>query len=140
KAEPFPGVAGIRIHARLNEPDAFSELVSFVGASYYRALGRDNLYGLSARGLAIDCWRDRPEEFPRFSEFYLERPGGDGPLVVYAALESDSVTGAYRFEIVPGNEARQATTLDVTARLFFRREGAEIGIAPLTSMFLYAET
>jgi glucans biosynthesis protein len=139
--EPFPGVAGMRVNYPLNAPDRSDELVSFLGASYFRALGRDNIYGLSARGLLINSWRDGPEEFPRFSEFYLEKPKAPtDPLTVYAALESPSVTGAYRFVITPAGPDRQETVMEVTARLFFRADVPELGIAPLTSMFLFAET
>ncbi|KKB07718.1 glucan biosynthesis protein [Devosia chinhatensis] len=139
-AVPFPGIAGLRVNYPLNRADALDELVSFLGASYFRALGRDNIYGASARGLLLNSWIDIPEEFPRFSEFYVEKPtAADAPLVVYAALESPSVTGAYRFVITPAGEAQQESVMDVTARLFFRTDIKEIGIAPLTSMFLYAE-
>lgn len=141
EAEPFPGVAGMRINYPLNKPDVADELVSFVGASYFRALGRDNIYGLSARGLLINSWREGPEEFPRFSEFYLEKPAsGADPLTIYAALESQSVTGAYRFVITPAGPDRQETVMEVTARLFFRADVPELGVAPLTSMFLFADT
>ena len=137
--EVFPGVAGIRINYPLNTPDKVDELVTFLGASYFRALGRDNLYGLSARGLLLNSWLDIPEEFPRFSEFYVERPSvAGGSVILYAALESPSVTGAYKFVITPGGEAEQATIMDVTARLNFRKDIKELGIAPLTSMFLFA--
>ena len=136
----FPGVAGFRLNYPLNTPDKVDELVSFLGASYFRALGRNNVYGQSARGLLLNSWIEGPEEFPRFSEFYLERPTEGKPLVFYAALDSQSVTGAYRFEITPGSEAEQATIMDVTAKLFFRSDVAQLGVAPLTSMFLYAET
>ncbi len=136
----FPGVAGIRINYPLNAADRIDELVTFLGASYFRALGRDNIYGLSARGLLLNSWLDVPEEFPRFSEFYVERPDeAGGSVTVYAALESPSVTGAYRFIISPGSEAEQATVMDVSARLNFRQDVKELGIAPLTSMFLFAE-
>ena len=101
---------------------------------------RDSIYGLSARGLAINSWQSGPEEFPRFSAFWLERPSEGRPLVAYASLEGPSVTGAYRFEITPASDAAQETAIDVTARLFFRADIGEIGIAPLTSMFLFAET
>ena len=139
KASDLPGVAGFRINYPLNRPEAHDELISFLGASYFRALGRDNIYGLSARGLVLNSWIDLPEEFPRFSEFYVEKPKGDGPLTVYAALDSQSVTGAYRFVITPGSDAAQETVMDVTARLYFRTDVKELGVAPLTSMFLYAE-
>ena len=136
----FPGVAGFRLNYPLNAPDRMDELVTFLGASYFRALGRNNIYGLSARGLLMNSWVDAPEEFPRFSEFYLERPSVvGGPATIYAALESPSVTGAYRFVIAPANDNEQATVMDVTARLNFRKDVKELGIAPLTSMFLFAE-
>ena len=131
----MPGVAGFRLHHPLNRPDVMDELVAFVGASYFRALGRGSAYGLSARGLALNTATGRGEEFPRFSRFYMERGTGPGAITVYAALESPSVTGAYRFVFFPG----ATTTIEVTARLFFRADVEELGIAPLTSMYLYSE-
>ncbi|MBL9055880.1 MAG: glucan biosynthesis protein, partial [Rhodobacteraceae bacterium] len=132
----LPGVAGIRLNTPLNRLDKFDELVAFVGASYFRALGRNSAYGLSARGLALNTATAQGEEFPRFSRFYTERgPVGSTSVTVYATLEGPSVTGAYRFVITPG----EATTMDVTARLYFRQDVAELGVAPLTSMFLFSE-
>ncbi|NUB43323.1 glucan biosynthesis protein [Fertoebacter nigrum] len=132
----LPGVAGFKLNTPLNRPDLYDELVAFLGASYFRALGQGNAYGISARGLAINTASSMPEEFPRFSRFYLERPAaGVSTVVVHAALESPSVTGAYRFVITPGVD----TVMEVTARLFFRADVAQLGVAPLTSMFLFAE-
>jgi glucans biosynthesis protein len=133
----MPGVAGFRLHHPLNRPDVWDELVAFLGASYFRALGRGNAYGLSARGLGVNTGlSSTPEEFPRFSRFYIERPGAfRETITVHAALESPSVTGAYRFVITPGAE----TLMEVTARLFFRADVEQVGIAPLTSMFLFSE-
>lgn len=136
---PLPGVAGFRINYPINRPDWFDEVAAFLGASYFRALGRNNLYGLSARGLAINSWGEGPEEFPRFSRFYLQRPASGQPLVMFAALEGPTITGAYRFEVTPGSATEQATLIDVTARLFFRADIKQLGIAPLTSMFLFGE-
>jgi len=128
------GVAGLRVHYPLNRPDFSDELVSFVGASYFRALGRGNVYGVSARGIAINTGLDVPEEFPRFSAFYLLRPGrGDEQITLCAALDGPSVTGAFRFVVSPGAD----TVIDVTSRLFFRRDVAQLGLAPMTSMFLF---
>ncbi|SEP96000.1 glucans biosynthesis protein [Devosia sp. YR412] len=136
----FPGVAGFRINAPMNSTAMYDEVVSFLGASYFRALGRNNNYGLSARGLVMNTWLEGPEEFPRFSEFYVEKPTAIGnPLTIYAALEGPSVAGAYRFILTPAGEAHQETTLEVTARLYFRGDVTELGIAPLTSMYLFAE-
>lgn len=130
----LPGVAGFRLNTPLNRPDKWDELTAFVGASYFRALGRNSAYGLSARGLALNTATDKAEEFPRFSRFYMQRGAGD-TVTVFATLEGPSVTGAYRFVITPGTE----TVMEITCRLFFRQDVAELGIAPLTSMFLFSE-
>ena len=131
----FPGVAGFRLNMPLNAADRYDEVVTFLGASYFRALGRDNRYGLSARGLAVNTATSEEEEFPRFSAFWLERPApGATAITFYALLESESVAGAYRFVLTPG----ETTTIDVTSELFFRGDVAQLGIAPLTSMFLFA--
>jgi glucans biosynthesis protein len=127
-------VAGFRLMAPLNRADKFDEVAAFLGASYFRALGRGNLYGLSARGLAVNTGFPDGEEFPRFTDFWLERPApGAASVTLYAALRSESLTGAYRFVLTPG----ETTVVDVTARLFFRSDIGQLGIAPLTSMFLF---
>lgn len=130
----LPGVSGFRINYALNAPSKLDELITFQGASYFRALGRHTAYGLSARGLAVNTGSAAGEEFPRFSRFYIERPNNE-IIIVHAALESASLTGAYRFVIQPG----QNTVMDVTARLFLRKDIEILGVAPLTSMFLYSE-
>ena len=58
------GFSGFRVHGPINRPDYFDEYVVFQGASYFRAVGRGQLYGLSARGLAINTARPGGEEFP----------------------------------------------------------------------------
>ena len=134
KGVKLPGVAGFRINYPLNRPDISDELISFLGSSYFRALGQGSLYGLSARGLAVNTATNQGEEFPRFSAFYIERPVADAEkITVYAELDGPSVTGAYRFVITPGKNTR----MDVTARLFFRNDIARLGVAPMTSMFLF---
>ena len=95
------------------------------------------LYGLSARGLAINTAEPSGEEFPAFTHFWIERPGAKRiAIVIYALLESESTTGAYRFTVPPGVE----TLTDVELTLFPRAEMRVVGIAPLTSMFLFDET
>jgi glucans biosynthesis protein len=127
---------GLRVHAPINRPDYRDEVVAFHGASYFRAVGRGEVYGLSARGLAIDLGEPRPEEFPRFSELYLVRPGAEaGALWILALLESPRATGAYAFRVEPGDTTR----IDVTARVFLRSSVSVLGLAPLTSMFLFGE-
>lgn len=133
------GFAGFRLHYPLNSAQYKDELVVFQGASYLRGLGTGQQYGLSARGLAIDTHGARAEEFPRFSEFWLQRPApGAQQVTVLALLESPRATGAYQFDITPGT----ASVMQVRARVFLR-EGANpvnvLGIAPLTSMFMSGE-
>jgi len=136
KALDLPGIAGFRLHHPLNTPDYFDELIVFLGASYFRSLGKGNVYGLSARGLAVDTAISGPEEFPRFSRFYLERPApGASEMRLYAELDSERVTGAYQFTIKPGTN----TVVEVEARIFLRDDVERLGIAPLTSMFLFGE-
>jgi periplasmic glucans biosynthesis protein len=131
------GYAGFRVLHPLNRADAFDEVISFLGASYFRALGAGQQYGLSARGLALDAAiRGRREEFPDFTEFWLGKPVPDAPAVtVYALMDGPSVAGAFEFVITPG----KATFVDVRAELMFRSAGRLTGIAPLTSMFWYGE-
>jgi glucans biosynthesis protein len=128
------GFAGFRAHYALNRPTYKDELVAFLDASYFRALGRGQRYGLSARGLAIDTVGAGGEEFPRFVEFWVQRPAPDSrSLVVHALLDSPRATGAYRFAFQPGED----TVVDVRARLYLRATVATLGLAPLTSMFLH---
>jgi glucans biosynthesis protein len=130
------GYAGFRVHYPIKTRDYFDEVIVFLGASYFRAVGKDNVFGLSARGLAIDTAESWGEEFPWFREFWLVEPAPTAKeLVVYALLDSPSLTGAYRFVITPGDQ----TTVAVDGRLFLRKEVHKIGIAPLTSMFFHGE-
>jgi glucans biosynthesis protein len=130
------GFAGFRAHYPLNGGDYKDELVVFLGASYFRALGAGQRYGLSARGLAIDTVGGQGEEFPRFTEFWIVRPPAKAEkLTVYALLDSPRVTGAYQFDIRPGNQ----TVMDVRLRIFLRGNVATLGIAPFTSMYFFGE-
>jgi periplasmic glucans biosynthesis protein len=144
------GYAGFRIMYRLNQPNQWDELGAFLGASYFRLLGKDQRYGQSARGLALDCGEtDRPEEFPIFTDWWLGKPQkDDAKLTLYGLLDSVSCTGAYRFIIQPG----KTTVADIEAVLFFREPKEilaanpqrklpieTIGLAPLTSMFWFGE-
>jgi len=127
------GFAGFRL---MYHTDWSRDVVAFLGASYFRAVGGSLQYGQSARGLAIDCGMDRAEEFPLFTAFWLERPDHDAARVtVYALLDSPSVAGAYRFDILPAD----TLVMDIDAALYPRRPIERLGIAPLTSMFLNGE-
>ncbi|WP_144767542.1 glucan biosynthesis protein G [Herbaspirillum sp. SJZ099] len=130
------GFAGFRIRFPVNSAKVKDDVLTFHGASYFRAMGKGQGYGLSARGLAIDTALYSGEEFPRFTEFWLERPSADSrELTVYALLDSPRATGAYRFVLKPGAD----TAMDVKAQIYLRANVTKLGIAPLTSMFLFGE-
>jgi glucans biosynthesis protein len=134
KAPANLGYAGFRVHYPLQTPNYKDELISFLGASYFRVLGRNQHYGASVRGLAIDTGSQSGEEFPVFTDFWLVRPKqGERRLTIYALLDSRSVSGAFEFEVQPGS----VTLVEVHNTLYLRRPIAKLGVAPLTSMFLY---
>ena len=144
------GYAGFRILYPLNQTNQEDELGAFLGASYFRLLGKDQRYGMSARGLALDCGEaDRPEEFPIFTDWWLGKPQKeDTELRLFAILDSVSCVGAYEFLIRPG----ETTVCDVEAVLFLRETNkvhaadarrqpiGTFGLAPLTSMFWFGKT
>lgn len=126
--------AGMRLHYPLNSETYADEFLVFQGASYFRGVSRGQLYGLSARGLAIDVAGPKGEEHPIFRHFWVERPSSrQESMVVHALLDSERVTGAYRFGIYPGAPLR----MDIEVTLFPREDIAHVGLAPLTSMFLH---
>lgn len=127
------GFAGFRLNTRA---DTERDFAAFLGASYFRAVGKEGQYGQSARGLAIDTGSGGPEEFPDFIAYYLEQPAADSDtVVVYGLLDSPSVAGAYRFAITNGD----VLLMDVDAALYPRRTIERLGIAPCTSMYQYGE-
>ncbi|MEC9483281.1 MAG: glucan biosynthesis protein D [Halomonas sp.] len=127
------GFAGFRIH---HQSDWQRDVAAFLGASYFRAVSDSMQYGMSARGLAIDTAMGRPEEFPDFTRFWLVRPEpGSKVVIVYALLESPSITGAYRFAISDTG----GVTMEVDAALYPRKPIERLGIAPLTSMYMVGE-
>ncbi len=128
--------AGFRVLHPLNRPEKWDEVVAFLGASYYRALGRNQVYGASARALALNAGGPATEEFPILREFWLGKPeAGASALTVHALLDGPSVAGAYTFVITPGGE----TLVETHATLFFRRTVDRVGFAALSSMFWFGE-
>lgn len=128
------GFAGFRLHYPINRPDYSDEVAVFLGASYFRLVGPGQVYGQSARGIAIDTAAASAEEFPAFRRFWLVRPAADAShMTVVALLDGPSLTGAYRFDIRIDDHQ---TSMDVDKRLFARADIEHLGVAPLTSMFL----
>jgi periplasmic glucans biosynthesis protein len=126
--------SGFRLRHNLNRVDRMDEFAVFQGASYFRLIARNMLYGLSARGLAISTGDAKGEEFPTFKHFWIEQPApGVRSITVRALLDSQSCTGAFEFDIAPG----ESTTMQTRCTLFPRDVIEQVGIAPLTSMYLF---
>ncbi|QKS00539.1 glucan biosynthesis protein [Sphingomonas sp. CL5.1] len=118
---------------RVLNPNLSGDWLAFLGASYFRAVGPQDQYGLSARGIAVDTGLDGPEEFPSFTDFWIE-PVSDRRLKVHALLDGPSIAGAYAFDCALESGG---VTQSVRAALFPRRDIRRLGIAPASSMFWY---
>jgi len=128
------GFSGFKVLYPINSKNKSDEIFSMLGASYFRVIGADQVYGLSARGLAIDTALPSGEEFPRFREFWIERPKPtDKHLTIYALLDSPRVTGAYRFVMTLDRDI----VVNVQSKIYLRDKVGKLGVAPLTSMFLF---
>lgn len=145
KTDKFPdlpideslGYSGLRLRAELSTPGIYQEFAVFQGASYFRAIGTGNIYGLSARGLAIDTAEPSGEEFPDFRAFWIEKPApGSRTFTIHALLDTPSCSGAYQFILMPGETLK----MEVACTIFPRKDMRHVGIAPLTSMFQFDET
>jgi glucans biosynthesis protein len=124
------GFSGFRAN---NGQTSQNDWLAFQGASYFRTAGQDDQYGISARGISINTAMPGPEEFPRFTQFWLSEQ--DQTLTIYALLDGPSLAGAYRFDCV----RKDGVVMDVHCDLFFRGTPGRVGIAPLTSMYWYGE-
>jgi len=128
------GYSGLRLRADLEKTGNHTEYAVFQGASYFRGIGTGQNYGLSARGLALKTGDPMGEEFPEFTAFWIDAPApGSDDVTMHALLDSPSCSGAYTFHMRHGD----TLTMDVEASIFARTEMRHVGIAPLTSMFLY---
>jgi glucans biosynthesis protein len=128
--------AGFKVVYREKPTKPWNEVASFLGASYFRIVGKGLRYGASARALAVDTGEAAGEEFPRFTEFWIQAPEPQAShLEIRGLLDSPSVAGACRFIL---NIAEQ-TTSEVDVCFFPRTGKKKYGIAPLTSMFLMGE-
>lgn len=131
------GYSGLRLRADLTGSGEHTEYAVFQGASYFRGIGTGQTYGLSARGLALRTGEPDGEEFPDFVAFWIETPEKGAPdVTIHALMDSPSCAGLYSFVIRHGEEL----TMDVSASVFARETMTHVGIAPLTSMFLYDQT
>lgn len=126
------GFAGFKVHESAGSSAADGDWLAFLGASYWRAIGSEYQYGASVRGIAISPGFSQPEEFPAFTEYYIEQLSCES-IVIYAFLDGPSITGAFRIY----SERKNDVTQHVTAMLFPRRDLESLGVAAITSMFWY---
>ncbi|MEM9427469.1 MAG: glucan biosynthesis protein, partial [Pseudomonadota bacterium] len=128
---PGAGFSGLRLRHPLNAADRMDEVLVVQGASYFRAIGRSMVYGLSARAVALGTGGATPEEFPHFTHLQLHAPQ-TGSVRMEGVIDSPSLAGHVDMTLTPGGD----TVMNLAVTLLPRREIADIGVAPLTSMYL----
>ncbi len=133
------GFAGLRVQEARDATLDWrrNDWVAFLGADYFRAIGELHQYGISCRAVALDvAVPDKSEEFPEFTEFYIDESGPRDGLTLYALLEGPSIVGACKYAMTRG----AGVVMDVEQMFCLRRDIARFGIAPLTSMYWFSET
>ena len=138
------GASGWRAITKPGQAGVGYEFAVFQGGTYFRAVGDGQVYGVSARALAIGTGSAGGEEFPRFTDFWIIEPtnpgngpeNGAGSLTFIALADSPAAASAYRFVLRPGSDA----TIDVAAEVYPRTDISEAGVAPLSSMYLRGQT
>lgn len=123
------GFSGVRFQTRLNTPDRWDEVLVLQGASYFRALAKNTVHGLSARALSLGTGGAAPEEFPVTQEISVFDAGES--LHFGCLIDSPRAAAALIATLTPGTTTRMRCAL----HLFPREVLADAGIAPLTSMF-----
>ncbi len=126
--------AGFRAFAQLDKPGVFKDFLSFLGATNFRAIAAGQVFGVSARALAINTGQTGGEDFPLFRSFWIERPRPvDQSLIIHALLDSVGAVGRYKFTATPGFE----TIIETDAVIYPRRRIPYAGIAPIASRFFF---
>ncbi len=130
---PDIGFSGFRVlHAHADQ--GLVDMAIFQGASFFRALANGQTFGLTARALMIRTADPRGEEIPAIREVWIERPSlANDVLVINALVDSDSMTGAYRLTLRPGD----ITIIDTECTLFTRSAEDFYGLGGMTAMFLF---
>lgn len=130
---PDLGFSGFKVFGDAQN-DRTREIAIFQGATFFRSSARGQNLGVMARGLTLKAGDPKGEEFPLFRAFWIEQPAArTDNLVIYALLDSESVTGAYRFTLRPGD----VTIIDAELTLFPRSAVENWGVAGMTSTYLF---
>ncbi len=126
--------AGFHALAQLEKQGVFRDFLSFLGATNFRAIAAGQVFGVTARALAINTGQTGGEDFPLFRSFWIERPRPvDQSLVVHALLDSVSAVGRFKFTATPGYD----TVIETEAVIYPRRRIPYAGIAPIASRFFF---
>jgi glucans biosynthesis protein len=126
--------AGFHAQAQIDRLGVFRDFLRFLGATNFRAIASGQVFGVSARALAINTGQTGGEDFPLFRSFWIERPRPvDQSLVVHGLFDSVSAVGRYKFTVTPGFD----TIIDTEATIYPRRRIAYAGIAPIASRFFF---
>lgn len=123
------GFSGFRVLV-MREGQGFAEIATFQGASFFRAIAPGQRFGTMARALSIKVADSRGEEFPAIRSFWIEQPNlATDALVIHALIDSESMTGVYRFTLHPG----ESTIIDTECTLFARSKVDNFGIATMSA-------
>ncbi|HEY5226408.1 MAG TPA: glucan biosynthesis protein, partial [Methylovirgula sp.] len=126
------GFSGFRVLVP-QKGHGLAEIAAFQGASFFRALAQGQHFGTMARALSIKVADPRGEEFPAIRTVWIERPNlATNALVIHALIDSESLSGAYRFTLHPG----EATIIDTECTLFARSKVDNFGIATMSATAL----
>jgi glucans biosynthesis protein len=126
------GFSGFRVLVPQNKTD-FTEIASFQGANFFRALTGGQVPGLVSRALAVRLADPKGEDVPVFRTMWIEKPSlVTNALVVHAVIDSETITGAFRFTIHPG----EATIIDTECTLFARVAVDNIGLGTMSATHL----
>lgn len=129
------GWAGVRINRPWQADGPVDEVMVILGATYYRALGQGSTYGASGRLIAVNTGIfEMAESFPRVTCLWVHAVDGpNDPLMIDGLIDGEHLTAAFRLKLMPAN----TTSLDVDLHLFTRKPIRKLGLAPITSMFLF---
>ena len=129
------GFAGFRLMGPLSAPSSLDNLLECRGGGQFRFFGRNQTAGTICQALS------KPDDATAsgagyFRDVWIGASDADADHVTFLALlDGPSATGAFQFELYPG----ERSTLMATATLFARRVGVKFGLAGLASLFMNGE-
>ncbi|MDR2199626.1 MAG: glucan biosynthesis protein [Deltaproteobacteria bacterium] len=133
------GYAGFSILFPRNNAQIPEKTVEFLGANHFKAAARHADLGVTSRAVIINPAESEGEEFAYFREFWIVKPEKmSSEIVVFALLESPSITGAYQFLIKTGS----SLVMEVDCTIFLRENmewPKKLGLIPMSGMYLYSE-